>query len=90
MWFGVWFGVLIRYGLCVVSCHIGGNVSTNAGGVRLLRYGSLRGNVLGVEAVSQFIRFCLLGSLCLVGSLGSLLGSVFVGFFRFFIRFCVC
>ncbi|XP_077998542.1 D-2-hydroxyglutarate dehydrogenase, mitochondrial-like [Glandiceps talaboti] len=33
------------------SCHIGGNVSTNAGGIRLLRYGSLHGNVLGIEAV---------------------------------------
>lgn len=33
------------------SCHIGGNVSTNAGGLRLLRYGNLHGNVLGVEAV---------------------------------------
>eukprot|EP00937_MAST-01D_sp_MAST-1D-sp2_P002765 g2765.t1 len=33
------------------SCQIGGNVATNAGGVRLLRYGSLRGTVLGVRAV---------------------------------------
>jgi len=33
------------------SCHIGGNVSTNAGGIRLLRYGSLHGSVLGVQAV---------------------------------------
>ena len=33
------------------SCHIGGNVATNAGGLRLLRYGSLHGNVLGLEAV---------------------------------------
>ncbi|KPM41530.1 putative D-lactate dehydrogenase, mitochondrial [Neonectria ditissima] len=33
------------------SCHVGGNVSTNAGGLRLLRYGSLHGSVLGVEAV---------------------------------------
>ncbi|KAH8151047.1 uncharacterized protein LAJ45_04748 [Morchella importuna] len=33
------------------SCHIGGNVATNAGGLRLLRYGSLHGSVLGVEAV---------------------------------------
>lgn len=33
------------------SCCIGGNVSTNAGGLRLLRYGSLHGTVLGVEAV---------------------------------------
>ncbi|XP_076451705.1 D-2-hydroxyglutarate dehydrogenase, mitochondrial-like isoform X1 [Babylonia areolata] len=33
------------------SCHIGGNLATNAGGVRLLRYGSLHGSVLGIEAV---------------------------------------
>ena len=33
------------------SCQIGGNVSTNAGGIRYIRYGSLHGSVLGVEAV---------------------------------------
>lgn len=33
------------------TCQIGGNVSTNAGGLRLLRYGSLHGSVLGLEAV---------------------------------------
>ncbi|XP_067641624.1 D-2-hydroxyglutarate dehydrogenase, mitochondrial isoform X1 [Eurosta solidaginis] len=33
------------------SCHIGGNVSTNAGGLRVLRYGNLHGSVLGVEAI---------------------------------------
>ncbi|KAM4869221.1 D-2-hydroxyglutarate dehydrogenase, mitochondrial isoform X2 [Urocitellus parryii] len=33
------------------SCHIGGNVATNAGGLRFLRYGSLRGTVLGLEVV---------------------------------------
>ncbi|XP_048521200.1 D-2-hydroxyglutarate dehydrogenase, mitochondrial [Dendroctonus ponderosae] len=33
------------------SCHIGGNLSTNAGGLRLLRYGNLHGTVLGLEAV---------------------------------------
>ncbi|KAI8805472.1 hypothetical protein BJ742DRAFT_775179 [Cladochytrium replicatum] len=33
------------------SCHIGGNVATNAGGLCLLRYGSLHGTVLGLEAV---------------------------------------
>lgn len=30
------------------TCNIGGNVSTNAGGLRLLRYGNLHGSVLGV------------------------------------------
>ncbi|XP_044751509.1 D-2-hydroxyglutarate dehydrogenase, mitochondrial [Coccinella septempunctata] len=34
------------------SCQIGGNVSTNAGGLRLLRYGNLQGTVLGLEAVT--------------------------------------
>lgn len=33
------------------SCQIGGNVSTNAGGLRYLRYGSMHGNVLGLEVV---------------------------------------
>lgn len=33
------------------SCQVGGNVSTNAGGLRYVRYGSLHGTVLGVEAV---------------------------------------
>lgn len=32
-------------------CHIGGNLSTNAGGIRLFRYGNLHGNVLGIEVV---------------------------------------
>ncbi len=30
---------------------IGGNVSTNAGGLRVLKYGTLHGNVLGLEVV---------------------------------------
>ncbi|KAG6537866.1 hypothetical protein ZIOFF_002969 [Zingiber officinale] len=29
------------------SCQIGGNVSTNAGGLRFIRYGSLHGTILG-------------------------------------------
>ncbi|GGK21759.1 FAD-binding oxidoreductase [Salinarimonas ramus] len=33
------------------SCTIGGNVSTNAGGNNVLRYGMTRRNVLGLEAV---------------------------------------
>ena len=49
---------LAEHGLCVPldlgakgSCQLGGNVSTNAGGLRLLRYGSLHGSVLGLEVV---------------------------------------
>jgi len=33
------------------SCQIGGNVSTNAGGNRVIRYGMTREQVLGLEAV---------------------------------------
>ena len=33
------------------SCQIGGNVATNAGGIHLLRYGSLHGCVLGLQVV---------------------------------------
>eukprot|EP00737_Agarophyton_chilense_P003327 gb/GEZJ01003883.1/.p1 GENE.gb/GEZJ01003883.1/~~gb/GEZJ01003883.1/.p1 ORF type:complete len:507 (-),score=56.91 gb/GEZJ01003883.1/:715-2235(-) len=33
------------------SCQIGGNVATNAGGSRFVRYGPLRASVVGLEAV---------------------------------------
>jgi FAD/FMN-containing dehydrogenase len=33
------------------SCQIGGNISTNAGGVQVLRYGTMRNLVLGLEVV---------------------------------------
>jgi D-lactate dehydrogenase (cytochrome) len=33
------------------SCQIGGNISTNAGGVAVLHYGNMRDLVLGLEAV---------------------------------------
>jgi D-lactate dehydrogenase (cytochrome) len=33
------------------SCRIGGNLSTNAGGIAVLRYGNMRDLVLGIEVV---------------------------------------
>jgi FAD/FMN-containing dehydrogenase len=33
------------------SCHIGGNLATNAGGINVLRYGNTRELALGLEAV---------------------------------------
>jgi FAD/FMN-containing dehydrogenase len=33
------------------SCMLGGNVATNAGGLRVLRYGGLHGSVLGLQVV---------------------------------------
>lgn len=37
------------------SCHIGGNVATNAGGLRLLRYGSLKGKTLERNSIFIYI-----------------------------------
>ena len=37
------------------TCQIGGNLATNAGGLRLVRYGSLHGSILGLEVVSDFL-----------------------------------
>ncbi|KAG6464802.1 hypothetical protein O3G_MSEX014742 [Manduca sexta] len=42
------------------TCQIGGNASTNAGGLRLLRYGNLHGSILGIEAVSKNKKGCLI------------------------------
>ncbi|KAI8093077.1 uncharacterized protein BX664DRAFT_328869 [Halteromyces radiatus] len=33
-------------------CQIGGNISTNAGGIRQMRFGNLHGNVTGLEVVT--------------------------------------
>ena len=41
------------------SCQIGGNISTNAGGIHLIRYGSLRANVLGL-LLNVFHHYCCL------------------------------
>ncbi len=48
----------VDQGLCVAvdlgargSCQVGGNISTNAGGNRVIRYGMMREQVLGMEVV---------------------------------------
>ncbi len=33
------------------NCQIGGNIATNAGGVNVIKYGTIRKNILGIEAV---------------------------------------
>ena len=45
------FEYVVRLVIRIQRCQIGGNASTNAGGLRYIRYGSLHGNILGLEAV---------------------------------------
>jgi FAD/FMN-containing dehydrogenase len=61
------------------SCQIGGNVATNAGGLRLLRYGSLHGNVLGIEAVQPDVT--IVNDLCTLrkNNTGYDLKQLFIG-----------
>ncbi len=33
------------------NCQIGGNIATNAGGVNVIKYGTIRQNIIGIEAV---------------------------------------
>ena len=33
------------------SSQLGGNIATNAGGMNVIKYGSIRNNILGIEAV---------------------------------------
>jgi D-2-hydroxyglutarate dehydrogenase len=33
------------------SCHIGGNIATNAGGIRFIKYGPFKSYILGMEVV---------------------------------------
>ncbi|WKX95867.1 hypothetical protein Q1695_012372 [Nippostrongylus brasiliensis] len=46
------YGYMMPYDLGAKgSCMIGGNVATSAGGIRLLRYGSLHAHLMGLTAV---------------------------------------
>lgn len=61
------------------SCQIGGNVSTNAGGVRLLRYGSLHGTVLSLEVVLPDGRVVEMGKPLRKDNTGYDLKHLFIG-----------
>lgn len=34
------------------SCMIGGNLSTNAGGIKFIKYGSMHANTVGLKAIT--------------------------------------
>lgn len=61
------------------SCQIGGNVATNAGGLRLLRYGSLHGTVLSLEIVKADGTIMKLGQPLRKDNTGFDLKQLFIG-----------
>ena len=61
------------------TCHIGGNIATNAGGLRLVRYGSLHGSVLGLEVVTAEGRVVDMQSTLRKDNTGYDLKQLFVG-----------
>ncbi|XP_054156823.1 D-2-hydroxyglutarate dehydrogenase, mitochondrial-like [Oppia nitens] len=61
------------------SCLIGGNLATNAGGLRFIRYGSLHGSVLGVEVVLPDGRLLDLMSCMRKDNTGYDLKQLFIG-----------
>lgn len=61
------------------SSHIGGNVSTNAGGIRVLRYGSIRSWVLGLEVVTGTGEILALNGSLVKNNTGYDLVQLFVG-----------
>lgn len=61
------------------ACTVGGNVSTNAGGIRGAKYGVTRDYVMGLEVVLPDGRVTRTGSHCMKTSSGYDLTRLFVG-----------
>lgn len=60
-------------------CTIGGNVATNAGGIRGAKYGTTRDYVLGLQVVLPDGRIVRTGSKCIKSSSGLDLTRLFIG-----------
>ena len=61
------------------SSQIGGNIATNAGGVHVLRYGSMRNSVLGLEVVTGAGKVLNLGRGLVKNATGYSLMHLFIG-----------
>ncbi len=61
------------------SCHIGGNVATNAGGLRVLRYGMMRNWVSGLTVVTGAGQVLHLNKSLVKNATGFDLKNLFVG-----------
>jgi len=72
-------GFMAPIDLGAKSSQIGGNVATNAGGMRVLRYGSLHKNVLGIEVVLANGDILNLGKDLPKDNMGYHLKNLFIG-----------
>ena len=61
------------------SSQIGGNIATNAGGVHVLRYGTMRQSVLGLEVVTGEGKILNLGRGLIKNATGYNLMNLFIG-----------
>ncbi|MSP90526.1 MAG: FAD-binding oxidoreductase [Myxococcales bacterium] len=61
------------------SCSVGGNLATNAGGVRVIRYGHARQWVVGLDVVTADGDVLRLGGACLKDNVGPDLKQLFIG-----------
>ena len=61
------------------TCTIGGNLATNAGGLRCVKYGVTRDSVLGLEVVLAGGRVVRTGRRTVKGVAGYDLTSLFIG-----------
>lgn len=61
------------------SSQIGGNIATNAGGVHVLRYGTMRSRVLGLEVVTGAGEVLNLGRGLVKNAVGYSLKDLFIG-----------
>ena len=61
------------------SSQVGGIISTNAGGINVLRYGSVRQNILGLEVVTANGEILNLGSKVVKDNTGYNLKDLFCG-----------
>jgi len=62
-----------------MACTIGGNVATNAGGIRGAKYGTTRDYVLGLEVVLPSGNIMRTGSRCIKSSSGLDITRLFIG-----------
>jgi glycolate oxidase subunit GlcD len=61
------------------SSHIGGNISTNAGGIKVIRYGLMRQWVLGLEVVLADGTILNMKNACIKNNTGYDLNQLFIG-----------